>query len=172
MSRRVSSQHPVSGRRRDWNSYQLEDSPSLFAVSNTSLSQADSSELYWAFLQAASNSEGRPPLAHVPASGQAFLSGPLPSSPASTTKTGLSALSVNRIPVWFLCLSEGTNLHTPKGQKNEFRKHQESHKSSHRATRRGAKRRSQRGTHAVSRGNGEVQSVLVFERSSYSQAVS
>src|SRR6266704_5836618 len=69
-----------------------------------------------------------------------------------------------------VCLKEPTFIHR-KDKENEFRKHQESHKSSHRATRGGVKRWTQRSTHAVSNGNGEVQSVLVFERSSYSQTV-
>src|SRR5260370_9068135 len=69
------------------------------------------------------------------------------------------------------CAKEPTFIHL-KDKENEFRKHQESHKSSHRATRGGAERWTQRSTHAVSGGNGEVQSVLVFERSSYSQTVS
>src|SRR5882724_7766302 len=69
------------------------------------------------------------------------------------------------------CLKEPTFIHR-KDKENEFREHQGSYKSSHRATRGSAKRWTQRSTHAVSGSDGEVQSVLVFERSSYSQTVS
>src|ERR1700688_435374 len=68
-------------------------------------------------------------------------------------------------------VKEPTFIHR-KDKENEFRKHQESYKSDRRATRGGVKRRTQRSTHAVSGSNGKVQSVLVFERSSYSQTMS
>src|SRR6266436_8294005 len=65
----------------------------------------------WGFVPAPADSADRPPLAHVPAREKRSCHGRChPLQPQQTR--GPLAPSVNRIPVWFLCLSEGTNLHT------------------------------------------------------------
>src|SRR5216683_6826957 len=61
----------------------------------------------------------------------------------------VSVLSVSPLrfgsPLW---LREPT-LNSPKGQRNEFRKHQESYKSSHRAAHHGAQRGPERNADAI-----------------------